>query len=127
MGFKNSDSNIEVLGEMITKTGGQVDLVDPAQVIKNFQSIFADDTIARDVFVRFYFPRGIDLPKGSLQADEWKVQDIAGNHTIQSLDTKGNEADRIGDRDECKILSKQLGSINSDSNLLVQFDAQPLA
>jgi len=132
MGFKGSDSNIEVLGEMAIKTGGQVDLVDPAQVNKNFQDIFSDDTIARDVSVKLFLPCGLGLPQISIVADEWKIDQKWTDSGIQvpqkqtSMSDKGKEREEMLEKEKreiAKIFSKQLGSINSDSNLLVQFEA----
>lgn len=58
---------------MATKTGGQVDMVDPATVHKNLKSIFADDTIATNVSVVLYLPAGISLSASTVQADDWQL------------------------------------------------------
>jgi len=74
MGFKGSDCNIELLGEIATKSGGQVDIVDPALVNKNFHSIFADDTIATNVAVTVLLPPAACLQKSTLEADDWNIK-----------------------------------------------------
>jgi len=117
MGFKGSESNIEILGEMVTKTGGQVDLVDPAQVNKNFQSIFSDDTIARDVNVKIYLPRGITLKKNMLS--DWQIYQKEPNSQNKDVE------DSIPEINGGKIFCKQFGSVNSDSNVLIQFQIDP--
>jgi hypothetical protein len=104
MGFKGSDSNIEVLGEMVTKTGGQVDIVDPADVNKNLQSIFADDSVARNILVFLFLPTGFVLSRSAIELDEWEVI---------SHSKSGNK------------YAKKLGSINSDSNLVIPFELDP--
>jgi len=71
------------------------------------------------------------LPQNSVVADEWKIDQKWTNPGIQdnrlSVSDKGKEREEpekekivseIG-----KQFSKQLGSINSDSNLLIQFEA----
>lgn len=96
MGFKGADSNFEVLGEMALKTGGQVDKVDPAQVNNNLISIFADDAISTDVSVTLRMSKGVTISEKSLIMDDWK--------TISP-----------------DVYTKHFGTINSDTNLLIQY------
>jgi hypothetical protein len=56
---------------MATKTGGQVDMVDPATLHKNLKSIFADDTIATNVSIVAYLPPGIIISRDVTEADGW--------------------------------------------------------
>eukprot|EP01125_Pyxidicula_operculata_P001982 TRINITY_DN11969_c0_g1_i1.p1 TRINITY_DN11969_c0_g1~~TRINITY_DN11969_c0_g1_i1.p1 ORF type:complete len:1016 (-),score=296.96 TRINITY_DN11969_c0_g1_i1:118-3165(-) len=121
MSFKGSDSNIEVLGEMASKTGGQVDIVDPAEVSKNFQSIFADDTIASDVSIKLFLPRGIRLHKTTIEMDDWKESsgDVDEDDDInekKNLITDGE----VEHHHHHTIYTKNIGSVNSDSNLLIR-------
>jgi len=106
MGFKGSESNIEVLGSMSTHTGGQVDVVEPSTVQKNFQRIFADDTIAMDVKVSFFMGTGIHF-SNKYSAKEWEVEQKSKSDKTVSFE----------------LLQKSIGSVNSDSNLLLEFDA----
>jgi len=88
---------------MATKTGGQVDIVDPAEVNKNLQNIFSDDSVARDVVVNLYLPNGFIISKSTVGLDEWAcTNNLSG-----------------------KIYAKKLGSINSDTNLIVPFELDP--
>jgi hypothetical protein len=88
---------------MATKTGGQVDIVDPADVNKNLQAIFADDTTARDILVTLFLPNGFIMAKSTVELEEWAcVNNLAG-----------------------KIYAKKIGTINSDSNLLIPFEKDP--
>jgi hypothetical protein len=174
MSFKGSDSNIQVLGEMATKTGGQVDIVDPARIYTNLQAIFADDTLATDVHVKLIMRPGCRLQKSTIKSDDWTIGAHAGasgdnqlaaislpkNTGISSMttltsdsssiitelkDTKGKgkiadedslaEADsssatvedcvQTEDKGDAPIYSKHLGSVNSDSNLLMEYETDP--
>eukprot|EP01090_Pellita_catalonica_P016550 TRINITY_DN4766_c0_g1_i3.p2 TRINITY_DN4766_c0_g1~~TRINITY_DN4766_c0_g1_i3.p2 ORF type:complete len:236 (+),score=38.49 TRINITY_DN4766_c0_g1_i3:1538-2245(+) len=101
MSFKGSDCNIEALGEMATKTGGQVDIVDPASVHQNFYSMFSDDAIATSVSVTLFFPKHISVSDTTRQDDEWTIKKFDGDGGV--------------------VLHKKLGNVNSDSNVLMEF------
>eukprot|EP01130_Rhizamoeba_saxonica_P015358 TRINITY_DN6867_c0_g1_i1.p1 TRINITY_DN6867_c0_g1~~TRINITY_DN6867_c0_g1_i1.p1 ORF type:complete len:929 (-),score=236.83 TRINITY_DN6867_c0_g1_i1:47-2833(-) len=97
--FEGSDCNIENLGEIVNKTGGSVDIVDPTTIQKNFKNIFADNTIATKVEIRLFVSSpGVVLSDITLQ-DGWsKIE-------------------------ECpQGWQKFVGGINPDSNLTVEFD-----
>ena len=92
MSFKGSKSNIEVLGSMVNKTGGQLDAVDPSEVLNNLESIFSDDTVAKDVKVRIYVPDGLEIQNKR----KWKV-------------LKEN------------VYCRDVGGVNSDSNMIIGY------
>jgi len=99
MSFKDSESNIELLGEMATKTGGQVDMVDPANVNKNFEVIFQEDSVARDVTLKLFLSPEWRLKEETIIDNNWNIMQ-------EKIDT----------------YSLYIGSINSDSNLLIEFE-----
>jgi len=71
--------------------------------IKIYKTFFSDDSVARDVVVNLYLPNGFIMSKSTVELDEWAcTNNLSG-----------------------KIYAKKLGSINSDTNLIVPFELDP--
>ena len=64
--IKGTDCRVAELGNVASRTGGQVTLVDPLTVVEEFTSILANPVLATDVITKIIIHKGLYVNASSL-------------------------------------------------------------
>ena len=64
--IKGTDCRVAELGNVASRTGGQVTLVDPLTVVEEFTSILANPVLATDVITKIIIHKGLYVNTSSL-------------------------------------------------------------
>jgi hypothetical protein len=95
---EGEDCNVDTLSKVCEKTGGEVQVVNPANMKENFSALFRKETLATNVEVKFKLHKGLEF----------------------------RNEDQANMQDNKTTLIKNMGNVTEDSEVTFEYRLKPI-